>query len=71
MKYRVIYQDNKQVAPTVISRHRTLDAAITALRRRNPHLFDASYARRHGMERTGTFDRIVDEAGETVDLATE
>ena len=57
--YAVCYEGNGGVvAPDIISRHRTLDGARRAYRKRNWWLFDEEKAQRRGLSSTGTFDRI-------------
>jgi len=54
-----------QVAPSLLSKHWTLEGAKRAFKRRNPHLFNRGYC--NGAYRNaGTFDRIfyVDESGD-------
>ena len=50
----------------VISRHRTLEAAERAHRCQNPWVYNADWARKHGMSGCGTFENIyaLDEDGE-------
>ena len=50
--------DGNSHEPQVISRHKSLNAAERAMRRRNPHLYSRRWAEQHGMQDTGTFDRI-------------
>jgi|GEM_PF-7121682 len=48
-----------QVDPEIMSYHRTFSGAERAFRRRNRHLYDRRFAEQHGMQNTGTFDRIM------------
>ena len=46
-------------SPYIISRHRSIEAARRAHRRRNPWLYNRDWAARMGMTHSGSFDRIV------------
>ena len=53
-------------APVTVAKCDTYEEAVREFKDRNRHLFDRTYAQRHGLTTTGTFDKIYrqDEDGE-------
>lgn len=52
--------------PVTVAKCDTYEEAVREFKDRNRHLFDRTYAQRHGLTTTGTFDKIYrqDEDGE-------